>query len=189
MWLTSGRLRKLYLSHTLFPWYIMTLNLWIKTGFMSLIPDFVSVQSNWCTWRRTNACRSASITSKVSRYRYCLVSSSFLPSNETLDWRPDSFYQDEPPPLVVLQQKHWDPLLKWARSTFDVDIITFNSILANSQPDATKMKFDAVLAEFDPWQMAGMLLLENSLDPSNAPTFFFFFSRFWSSYGTCYLYH
>ena len=37
------------------------------------------------------------------------------------------------------------------------------------------MKFDAVLAEFDPWQMAGMLLLENSLDPSNAPTFFFFF--------------
>jgi len=75
---------------------------------------------------------------------------------EYLDTDTICFYQDEPPPLVVLQQKYWDPLLNWARSTFDVEIRKFDSILFNSQPEATKRKFDTLLAQFDPWEMAAM---------------------------------
>jgi chaperone required for assembly of F1-ATPase len=56
---------------------------------------------------------------------------------------------------VVLQEKHWDPLLNWARSTFDVEIHKFNSILFNSQPEATKQKLGKILGQFDPWEMAG----------------------------------
>jgi len=50
---------------------------------------------------------------------------------------------------------HWDPLLNWVRSTFDVEIQKFQSILYNSQPEATKRQFDKLLARFDPWEMAG----------------------------------
>jgi ATP synthase F1 complex assembly factor 2 len=67
-----------------------------------------------------------------------------------------SFHQDEPPPLVTLQQTHWEPLLHWARKTFDVGIDIFDSVLSNQQPEQTKQKFDAVLSDFDHWEMAGM---------------------------------
>jgi len=75
---------------------------------------------------------------------------------EYLDTDTICFYQEEPPPLVVLQEKYWDPLLNWARTTFDVEIQKFDSILFNSQPEATKRKFDKLLAQFDPWEMAAM---------------------------------
>lgn len=70
-----------------------------------------------------------------------------------------SFFQNEPPQLVTLQDKHWVPLLNWARATFDVEIQTFDSILFNSQPEVTKRKFDELLAKFDAWEMAGRLIL------------------------------
>jgi ATP synthase F1 complex assembly factor 2 len=73
-----------------------------------------------------------------------------------LDTDTICFFQDEPPQLVTLQDKHWVPLLSWARATFDVEIQTFDSILFNSQPEATKRKFDELLAKFDAWEMAAM---------------------------------
>ena len=69
-----------------------------------------------------------------------------------------SFHEDEPEHLVVLQQKHWDPILEWARRTFDVEIKTFDSLLGNSQPEDTRQKFSRVLQKLDPWQLAGMCL-------------------------------
>ncbi|KAF7972663.1 hypothetical protein HWV62_17348 [Athelia sp. TMB] len=77
------------------------------------------------------------------------------PSRSTLLLTGPSFFQDEPPPLVVLQDRHWEPLLDWARSTFGVEINKFESLLYNSQPEATKTKFDQLLQSFDAWEMAG----------------------------------
>jgi ATP synthase F1 complex assembly factor 2 len=71
------------------------------------------------------------------------------------DTRCVSFHQGYPEPLVRLQNDHWDPLLTWARNTFDVEILTSNSLLLNAQPEATKRKLGNVLQGFDPWQMAG----------------------------------
>jgi ATP synthase F1 complex assembly factor 2 len=78
-----------------------------------------------------------------------------------------SFHQDDPPPLVALQKEHWEPLLHWACKTFDVQIYGSKSLLLNAQPEATKQKFDKVLAEFDHWEMAGASALTYCRDDDN----------------------
>ncbi|KAF8061575.1 ATP12-domain-containing protein [Lyophyllum atratum] len=66
------------------------------------------------------------------------------------------FYQDYPPQLERLQAEHWDPLLEWARKTFDVEINKAESLLFSSQPEATKEKLRKVLSKFDQWEMAAI---------------------------------
>ncbi|KAJ7098059.1 hypothetical protein B0H15DRAFT_920738 [Mycena belliarum] len=73
-----------------------------------------------------------------------------------LDTDTICFYQDYPPQLVDLQAEHWDPLLSWARSTFNVELLIFDSLLFNSQPDETKSKMDEILSTFDQWELAAM---------------------------------
>lgn len=73
-----------------------------------------------------------------------------------LDTDTVCFHYDASPPLVELQQKHWDPLLKWARATFDVEILVFDSVLCHSQPERTKEILGDVVAQMDPWEMAAM---------------------------------
>ncbi|KAG1754466.1 hypothetical protein EDB19DRAFT_656582 [Suillus lakei] len=73
-----------------------------------------------------------------------------------LDTDTICFHHDDPPPLVELQHKYWDPLLEWARSTFDIDIRVFTSILLHSQSAETRTKLDAILTEMDPWELAAM---------------------------------
>ncbi|KAF4576450.1 ATP synthase complex assembly protein atp12 [Pleurotus pulmonarius] len=73
-----------------------------------------------------------------------------------LDTDTICFHQEEPPLLAELQSEHWVPLLEWARSTFDVEIQTSESILLSEQPEETKRKLGAVLDTFDPWEMAAM---------------------------------
>ncbi|KAG9226434.1 hypothetical protein CCMSSC00406_0003313 [Pleurotus cornucopiae] len=73
-----------------------------------------------------------------------------------LDTDTICFHQEEPPLLAELQSTHWVPLLEWARSTFDVEIQTSESILLSEQPEETKRKLGAVLDTFDPWEMAAM---------------------------------
>jgi len=73
-----------------------------------------------------------------------------------LDTDTICFHQDYPEPLVRLQDDHWNPLLAWARDTFGIELLTFDSVLFSAQPAATKRKFDKVLQGFDPWQMAAM---------------------------------
>lgn len=66
-----------------------------------------------------------------------------------------SFHQDYPDPLVRLQDEHWNPLLAWARNTFNIELCTSQSVLFSTQPDATKKKLDKALQKLDSWQMAG----------------------------------
>ncbi|KAG2061697.1 ATP12-domain-containing protein [Suillus hirtellus] len=73
-----------------------------------------------------------------------------------LDTDTICFHHDDPPPLVELQHKHWDPLIEWATSTFNIDIQVFTSILFHSQSAETRAKLDAVLTEMDPWELAAM---------------------------------
>ena len=84
------------------------------------------------------------------------------------DARWVSFHQEYPEQLVRLQKDHWDPLLTWARDTFDIELLTSDSLLLNAQPEATKRKLDKVLQGFDPWQMAGcvsfIVLYQHSLN-------------------------
>ncbi|KAH7889257.1 hypothetical protein F5I97DRAFT_1801794 [Phlebopus sp. FC_14] len=73
-----------------------------------------------------------------------------------LDTDTICFHHDDPQPLVDLQAKYWDPLLEWARTTFDVEIHVHTSVLFHSQPQRTKQILGDVLAQMDPWEMAAM---------------------------------
>jgi ATP synthase F1 complex assembly factor 2 len=66
-----------------------------------------------------------------------------------------SFHHDDPEPLVKLQEELWDPLLEWARSTFDIEIHVHRSVLFHSQPERTRQILNDVLAQMDCWEMAG----------------------------------
>ncbi|KAH9999123.1 ATP12-domain-containing protein [Russula vinacea] len=68
----------------------------------------------------------------------------------------DTIGMGYPESLVRLQNEHWDPLLNWARDTFDIELLTSDSLSLNVQPEATKRKLDDVLQGFDPWKMAAM---------------------------------
>ncbi|KAF7295054.1 Nt-Gln-amidase domain-containing protein [Mycena indigotica] len=74
-----------------------------------------------------------------------------------LDTDTICFHEDYPQQLVDLQAKHWDPLLAWARSTFGIELKTFDSVLFNSQPEATKLKLDEVMSSLNQWELAGNL--------------------------------
>ena len=67
-----------------------------------------------------------------------------------------SYHADQPAALVKLQEAHWKPILDWARSAYDVEITTTNSLLVPSQPPETILKFNEVLSQFSSWEMAGM---------------------------------
>ncbi|KAJ7219136.1 hypothetical protein GGX14DRAFT_434756 [Mycena pura] len=73
-----------------------------------------------------------------------------------LDTDTICFYEDYPPQLVELQARHWDPILAWARSTFNIELQAFNSVLFGSQPNETKSKMDHVLSSLNHWEMAAM---------------------------------
>lgn len=73
-----------------------------------------------------------------------------------LDTDTICFHHDDPPPLVELQRKHWEPLLEWVRATYCVEVKVFDSVLLHSQPEQTKKVLGNVIAQMDPWEMAAM---------------------------------
>lgn len=77
-----------------------------------------------------------------------------------------SFQHDDPESLVKLQKEHWDPLLEWARGTFDVEIHVHRSVLFHSQPERTRRTLGNVLAQMDPWEMAGASWVTDA-EPAN----------------------
>jgi ATP synthase F1 complex assembly factor 2 len=60
---------------------------------------------------------------------------------------------------VRLQDEHWNPLLAWARDTFNIELFTSQSVLFGAQPDTTKKILDEALQKLDSWQMAGCVSL------------------------------
>ncbi|KAI6039946.1 hypothetical protein EDC04DRAFT_2680300 [Pisolithus marmoratus] len=73
-----------------------------------------------------------------------------------LDTDTVCFHHDDPPPLVELQKKHWEPLLEWVRATYGVEIKVFDSVLLHSQPEQTKKVLGNIVTQMDPWEMAAM---------------------------------
>jgi ATP synthase F1 complex assembly factor 2 len=73
----------------------------------------------------------------------------------TLIIHTNSFYNDNPEPLVRLQAEHWTPLLEWAKKTFNIQLTVSNSILAGGQPEETRDELRKVLKSLNQWEMAG----------------------------------
>ncbi|KAI0648250.1 ATP12-domain-containing protein [Trametes meyenii] len=66
------------------------------------------------------------------------------------------YHADEPAVLVKLQNEHWKPILDWAQKTFGVDIKVSDSLFVPSQSPETLGKFEEVLNNLSPWEMAAM---------------------------------
>ncbi|CAE6491476.1 unnamed protein product [Rhizoctonia solani] len=64
------------------------------------------------------------------------------------------FHESHPPALVKLQEEHWNPLLKWAESTYNIKINIFDSVLGNTQPKETKEVLMNEVNELGQWEMA-----------------------------------
>ncbi|KAJ3351109.1 ATP synthase complex assembly protein atp12 [Allomyces javanicus] len=71
-----------------------------------------------------------------------------------LDTDATCYHSDHPECLVELQQQHWDPLVDWVRTTFNVELFTTTSLLAPKQPAATKAVLRAHVDQYTPHQMA-----------------------------------
>ena len=97
-------------------------------------------------------------TSTPTRYGTRLV----LLTDQNAERHALSFHQDYPDQLVRLQTEHWEPVIEWAKKTFDIEIHMFTSILSNAQPEETKTKLLAELLKMNKWELAGKLQLSSS---------------------------
>jgi chaperone required for assembly of F1-ATPase len=63
------------------------------------------------------------------------------------------------PDLAAHQAKHWDPLLDWSRSRFDVSFKLVQGIMHESQSEDTIARLSAVVDSQDNFTLAAMLSL------------------------------
>lgn len=61
-----------------------------------------------------------------------------------------------PEPLVERQAAHWDPLLDWARTRYDVHFETTAGIMHRPQPPATIARLQEVVAALDPFRLGAL---------------------------------
>lgn len=61
-----------------------------------------------------------------------------------------------PEPLVERQAAHWDPLLDWARTRYDVHFETTTGVMHRPQPEATILRLQGVVAAIDPFRLAAL---------------------------------
>lgn len=60
----------------------------------------------------------------------------------------------EPAELVADQARHWEPLLDWARTRFDVIFIVTSGIMPVDQPAQTVARLVAAVHALDPWLLS-----------------------------------
>lgn len=61
-----------------------------------------------------------------------------------------------PQDLVARQAKVWQPLLDWAKDTFDADLQVVEGVIPVSQDDSCKHGFAAAMAGMDNWQLTAL---------------------------------
>ncbi|WP_372016750.1 ATP12 family chaperone protein [Tistrella mobilis] len=61
---------------------------------------------------------------------------------------------DNPKELAALQARHWDPLVDWARTRYDIHLVTTTGLLAVDQPPATVERLTRAIEAADPWRLA-----------------------------------
>ncbi|CAJ0638113.1 12746_t:CDS:10 [Entrophospora sp. SA101] len=68
----------------------------------------------------------------------------------------DTICYQEPFPesLVNLQKEHWDPLINWIQSTYNIEIKSTHSIIGIKQPIQSKEKLHSIINKFDGLKLA-----------------------------------
>nr|CAG8492702.1 14806_t:CDS:2 [Entrophospora candida] len=70
----------------------------------------------------------------------------------------DTICYQEPFPesLVNLQKEHWDPLINWIQSTYNIEIKSTYSIIGIKQPIQSKEKLHSIINKFDGLKLAAL---------------------------------
>jgi chaperone required for assembly of F1-ATPase len=63
---------------------------------------------------------------------------------------------EAPAPLIARQAAHWDPLLAWARTRYDVHFETVTGVIHRPQPQATIARLGEAVAALDAFRLAGL---------------------------------
>ncbi len=61
-----------------------------------------------------------------------------------------------PDRLIARQAEHWDPILAWARSRYDVELRVTTGVVHQPQPAATLMRLRQAVAARDTFDLAGL---------------------------------
>ncbi|WP_205479307.1 ATP12 family protein [Sphingomonas arenae] len=67
-----------------------------------------------------------------------------------------TYRADGPQVLVDRQAELWDPLLTWARRSFDIDFVVTTGVTFVSQPDATVSRLAHAVRSLEPFSLAGL---------------------------------
>lgn len=65
----------------------------------------------------------------------------------------------EPEPLVARQIAAWNPLLDWAEGKYGVEFSVTQGIVPINQPEATLLRLEQVVAQFDAFHLAPLSIL------------------------------
>ncbi len=65
----------------------------------------------------------------------------------------------EPEPLVARQTAAWNPLLNWAKGQYGVEFAITQGIVPIDQPEATLLRLEEVVAQYDAYHLAGLSIL------------------------------
>ncbi|KAJ3340056.1 ATP synthase complex assembly protein atp12 [Gonapodya sp. JEL0774] len=64
------------------------------------------------------------------------------------------YRQPYPDPLIRLQQRHWDPLIKWLQDEYRITLHSTDGILSVHQEEQAVQKLRDILTELDPFELA-----------------------------------
>lgn len=63
---------------------------------------------------------------------------------------------ETPPDLAAAQAAAWDPVLRWARTRYDVHLEAVGGVMHRAQPPATLARLGDVTGSLDAWALAGL---------------------------------
>lgn len=72
-----------------------------------------------------------------------------------LDTDSICYHQEFPEKLVNLQKKHFEPLVQWVETKYEVKLNVTNSIIGSRQPKEVSLVLKKAALEFDPLVLAG----------------------------------
>ena len=61
-----------------------------------------------------------------------------------------------PANLVARQDQHWNPVVEWAQTTFDIVLEITNTIAFVEQPAPTLARIDQLVTDMDDWRLIGL---------------------------------